>query len=56
MATLYEPETIHFHDKRVAELEVLNAGNTAYYGRLCLAIKRREDFKKPQTIRILSKL
>ena len=56
MTTLYEPETLHFHDMRVAELERLSAINTAYYGRLCLAKKRREDFMKPKTIRILSKL
>ena len=54
MTTLYEPETIHFHDLRVAELETLNESNSAYYGRLCLAKKRREDFiKYNQELKVL---
>ena len=44
MTTLYEPETLHFHDMQVADMKRLNASNSAYYGRLCLAKKRRDDF------------
>ncbi len=46
MTSLYEPETLHFHDMRVLELKRLNETNSAYYGRLCLARKRRDYFLK----------
>lgn len=55
MTTLYEPETLHFHDMRVEELKRANESNSAYYGRLCLAEKRRAYFIQNNMIKEVEK-